>query len=322
MQVRLSLPELGITSDLLTDMQAAAYCGFVLQTFAVWVRRGLLPRPAERPSGWTSQLLNEALDRLRQLGVQHDNPKRRYAHFIKIYNCQRVWRDRQDGGGWHFYFRPTGETLPGPWGSAEFMSALIECERRYASQQPGLSAVEPRIEPGPVQGPVQPIAKEILEKLQVPCPPVLPVEFFTETEVARIFRTTLRTFREQTRGKGFHLQLGRRRLYTADDIVRLSEVLRCSSSSLPARGKARIGEFAARTSASTWTKAAELTDDPSLVPSSKTFEDKSSEANIRRESRKPRRMRRPFSVPPSPTLRPDAGPAMSPASSDTSEKSR
>jgi hypothetical protein len=54
-------------------------------------------------------------------------------------------------------------------------------------------------------------------------PPVPPVELFTEHEVAQIFRTTLRTFRDQTRAYPFHVRIGRRRLYRIREPDRLDD---------------------------------------------------------------------------------------------------
>ena len=169
-----------LNSDPLPSHQeAAAYVGFTLQTFAMWVRRGLLPRPVEDQSGWTREVLTEALDRVSRLGLQNDNPNRRHSHFIKIYNCQRIWRKLEQGEGaghWLFYFRPTGETLPAPWGCAEFMSALIAAERLYASQHPEAPPLQPRTpQAGP--RPAPPTAKEIIERTRVPSPPIAPTEW-------------------------------------------------------------------------------------------------------------------------------------------------
>jgi hypothetical protein len=128
--------EVPTASDILTREHAPAQIGFDSKTFNIWVCRGLLPRPDPITSGWTKAALDEAIQRVRCDGIQNDNPRRRHAHFIKIYNCKHIWRDRQrDGGGWHFYFTPLWEKLPGSWGSPKFMSALIDCERRHATQK-------------------------------------------------------------------------------------------------------------------------------------------------------------------------------------------
>jgi hypothetical protein len=129
-----------VTVGALSREEAAAHVGFSTQTFNIWVQRGLLRRADPITGGWTKEA-HEAIERAQREGVQHDNPSRRHSHFVKIYHCKHYWRARQsDGGGWHFYFTPTWETLPGPWGGPAFMTALIAAERRYATQHRELAA--------------------------------------------------------------------------------------------------------------------------------------------------------------------------------------
>jgi hypothetical protein len=115
--------------------KAAAYIGFAIQTFNIWIRRGLLPAADPSTCAWSREALYEAIEGIKRNGIQNDNPSRRHSDFIKIYHCKHYWRGRTSGGGrLHFYFTPTWETLPSPWGGPAFMAALIDCERRYATQ--------------------------------------------------------------------------------------------------------------------------------------------------------------------------------------------
>jgi hypothetical protein len=116
---------------------AAAHVGFTVPAFLKWQRCGFLPAADPNTGGWIKEELDRALAEIQTNGVQHDNPRWRHSNFRKIANAHRVWRklEKDRVGHWLFYFRPTLERLPSVWGSAEFMRALIECERRWASEQ-------------------------------------------------------------------------------------------------------------------------------------------------------------------------------------------
>jgi hypothetical protein len=138
MSTRVHITDLEAALPLLARDAAVHRLGFLAQTFDAWVRQELLPPPRGDSGKWVQEALDEALDRLVRLGCQPGNATGRNSHFVKIPGCQRVWRKLQeaDGAGhWLFYFRKTGEPLPGTWGSPEFMTALIEGERRLAREK-------------------------------------------------------------------------------------------------------------------------------------------------------------------------------------------
>ena len=168
------LVEPKITHYLVTREQAAAHLGLTLEAFDGWVRHGLVAKNPARQ--WTTTELDEALERARR-GLQHDNPTRRHSHFIKIPRCQRISRKLQQGDGaghWLFYFRPTGEPLPGPWGSREMMIALVKCEQHLARKHMQFASgdgLETRTSP-----PVQPELKKgnTRQESDAQAPPAVP----------------------------------------------------------------------------------------------------------------------------------------------------
>jgi hypothetical protein len=195
----------------LSREEAAAYIGFTPQTFRMWLRCGLLPVADVTTGGWTKGALDDAIERVKRDGVQNDNPSRRHSHFVKIPNAQRIWKKLQQGDGaghWLFYFRPTSERLPGPWGSPAFMQSLIACERRYA----GRLAVQSAPSPAPLanQPPAAPqssagagqVARKLVTRISVSetkdQPPRTPADLVarmrrrraavTQAEIARIIR--------------------------------------------------------------------------------------------------------------------------------------
>jgi len=82
---------------------------------------------------------------------------------------------------------------------------------------------------------------------------------YTLEEVAERFRVSRRTLQDFLRAYPYYRKLGRRKLFTEADIVRLYEALPCpSSSSRRARANRPIGRSAAPTSAGTLTEALRL----------------------------------------------------------------
>lgn len=71
----------------------------------------------------------------------------RRAPYTAIRNVHRVRRRLADGRhNYHHYHRPTRSKLPGLPGSAEFMAAYEECERRLtpvSTADPTLVRLEP-----------------------------------------------------------------------------------------------------------------------------------------------------------------------------------
>ena len=197
-----------ISLGTLSREEAAAYIGFDIKTFNMWVRRGLLPPADPATGGWTKAALDEAIERVKRDGIQNDNPSRRHSHFVKIYNAQRIWKQGDGPGHWLFYFRPTSERLPGPWGSPEFMSALIECEHRYAAQQlaanPSGSSRAQAHNQSPYTAQLCPAAP--------PNPPKSVTQFVTQKSVDR---------RHESPAGGFVKILRRRSQITQADIARI-----------------------------------------------------------------------------------------------------
>src|SRR5262249_46076515 len=84
-------------------------------------------------------------------------------------------------------------------------------------------------------------------------------EFLTLEEVAQLFRVSRRTMQKFIRDHPFYRTLGRRKIFSQADVVRLYEALACPSNlSLPARARRRTGRSAAPTSADTLTEALKL----------------------------------------------------------------
>jgi hypothetical protein len=68
----------------------------------------------------------------------------RRTPYIRIRNVHRVRRRLSDGRySYHHYHRPTRTKLPGLPGSAEFMAAYEECERRLAAAKAHATAPAP-----------------------------------------------------------------------------------------------------------------------------------------------------------------------------------
>ena len=253
------------SASLLSRAKAAAHIGFVPKTFERWVAAGLLPDAEPGGTNWNALDLSIALGRLIEFGYPRDKRggKRDY---IPLPNVQRPSKTLSEGRRqYYFRHRKTGRSLPREWGSPEFMNALIECERSFAVQQHALASSDQKT--GHIKSEAQPQAAPSPDGQVLPpepSPPMAPLKFFTEKEVAMLFRASVRTFREKTRPYRFPIQLGRSRLYTAEDIVRLSEVLRChSNSSRPANANPPIGRYAERTSANMWTEAQRMLSEPS-----------------------------------------------------------
>lgn len=125
------------TPRLLSREQAAAFCGFVISTFDVWVRHGLLSAPSSPDGLWHLEELSAALNRVSHEGRCNTNqtPARRTV-YVPLPNVHRVSRRLVDGlSRPHYRHRKTGTKLPDQPGSPKFMTALIDCERRYAAQQ-------------------------------------------------------------------------------------------------------------------------------------------------------------------------------------------
>jgi hypothetical protein len=117
--------------------EAAAHCRFTTATFRAWVRHGLLPAPSSATGRWHPEELSAALDRVSHEGHCNTNqtPARRAA-YVPLPNVHRVSRRLVDGlSRPHYRHRKTGTKLPDQPGSPKFMTALIDCERRYAAQQ-------------------------------------------------------------------------------------------------------------------------------------------------------------------------------------------
>ena len=290
----------GVLSKELLDARAAArHLGILPEVFNAWVPAGLLSGPSIDGQFWTAVELDRAIEQLERSGFRYV-PNKKSTEYVPLPNVHRTFRILTDGTkSWHHKRRDIRGPIYGEPNSPRFMKGLIHKERQFATSHPDpaeqshnqyppvaqqsteTSSPAPKLvtQTAPVSGaqPASPpTAEEVLQKLALPSPSLAPVHFFTEREVAAMFRVTLRTFREQTHGKGFHLQLGRRRLYAADDIQRLAEVLRCrSNSSLPAPAGPRTGAFAARTTASTLTEALKLATESSRSASSKNGSGKS-----------------------------------------------
>lgn len=117
----------------------------------------------------------------------------------------------------------------------------------------------------------------------------------TLPEVADRLRKTARWLTEWLRknprdghGIPYCRQAGRTKLFTETDVARIVEaLLPCrSSSSRPAKAKARIGRSAARTLGPTWTEAQELTGVTLQPNSSGDFKSASNVANFRSEKQR------------------------------------
>jgi hypothetical protein len=99
----------------------------------------------------------------------------------------------------------------------------------------------------------------------------------------RWLRDWLRDHPRDSHDRPLYAAAGRTKVFSDAHIARILEALPCpSASSQPAVGKRKSSTSAARTSASAWTKAAALTGDLSLDPSSSASRRRSSEANTRR----------------------------------------
>ena len=84
-------------------------------------------------------------------------------------------------------------------------------------------------------------------------------QLFTIEEVAMHFRVSRRTLQAHIRKYPYYRNLGRRKLFTEADIMKLYESLPCpSSSSRHVRENPRIGASAGRTSVNTLTAALKL----------------------------------------------------------------
>ena len=100
-------------------------------------------------------------------------------------------------------------------------------------------------------------------------------ERLTTIEAAAALRKSERWLREWLKahpqdevGRSFFAVAGRTKLFTPADIDRIHEAMRCpSSSKARAPAKRHITRSAGHTSASMWTRASELTNDPSLCGS-------------------------------------------------------
>jgi hypothetical protein len=111
---------------------AAEVCGFTIPSFYAWVKAGLLP--SSLINGWTPDQLEAVLHDLAQYGVSTDIQQNSTAR-RSLPGVMRIRRRLVDGNHHeHLRHRKTGRKLPGPLGSPQCMSALIECEREVACQ--------------------------------------------------------------------------------------------------------------------------------------------------------------------------------------------
>src|SRR5262249_14103044 len=111
----------------------------------------------------------------------------------------------------------------------------------------------------------------------------MPQPVYTLDEVAQHLHKSRRWLQDWLRahpadrsGKPFYAPLGRTKTFDDSDIARIraaaNEDEQCRLNlSRPARERAQTGRSEGHTSASTWTKAAELTGDPSLSPNSSNW---------------------------------------------------
>jgi hypothetical protein len=125
---------------LLSKPEAAAHCGFNISIFEVWVRRRLLP-PADSTGRWPQDALSAALEQLTGEGLKNEKlATGRFAGrrigYEPLPNVQHIVRRLVDDNARdHFYHRINRTKLPGPWGSPEFMTALIAAERLLAADR-------------------------------------------------------------------------------------------------------------------------------------------------------------------------------------------
>ncbi len=85
-------------------------------------------------------------------------------------------------------------------------------------------------------------------------------KFYTLDEVAQLFRVSRRTLQDFLRLHPYYRRLGRRKLFTEDDITRLYEALPCPSSST-ASAEAQTGTLEVRSPAKLLMRARELLTD-------------------------------------------------------------
>src|SRR6202012_5666564 len=92
---------------------------------------------------WLSTELSNAIARLEQDGHQPRLEAQKKRSYFGLPQVHIVPKDVSDGRRkYYYFFRPTGDPLPGLPGAPEFMRALIAHER-------ALALLQPRIDPKP-----------------------------------------------------------------------------------------------------------------------------------------------------------------------------
>lgn len=231
-------------------------CGLIVGTFDAWVSHGLLPGPSNTDT-WTLDELNAALDRLATVGCQTGSSvNSRSSPYVPLPNVHRAPRIQSDGTKkYHYYRRNMTGRLPGIPGSPEFMTALIAKERKLALQQPNNSAKTSPPSQQNSESDSHVSAKKPATSSEIKngadiithtCStrnlprypdknesPILPEsrKLYTLDETAERFRVSRRTMQDFVRRFPFYRTLGRRKLFTEEDIASLYEALPCPSSS-------------------------------------------------------------------------------------------
>src|ERR1700683_2243735 len=211
-------PAVKITLDL---RATAARHGILAETLSRLAYEGIIPQPDLKTALCQIQIIDEIVDRICREGLP---PDRRLPYSHTVPRELVVGRPRL-----HHGWRHAGKSkrIKHPLNSPSYVREWFALERALAAehastQQAGEAAERGKLGRRP--------AEKIESRLAEP-PPTLPhtdppVSLFTEEEVANIFRVTVRTFREATRGFSLYVRVGRVRLYTAEDIIRLTQVLR------------------------------------------------------------------------------------------------
>jgi hypothetical protein len=154
---RASLPDvlpLANSEIRLSLENAANYLGILKASFRNWVQSGLLPPPQDQT--WERKAIDSALALLCSCGVPGDQKSRNARRYPHVQHIRRRLVD--DTYRHHYRFRPTGARLPSLLGAAEFMQALIACERRLYRDAP--QAVAMLQEDAPLLQPATPAYDE------------------------------------------------------------------------------------------------------------------------------------------------------------------
>lgn len=292
------------------DLAAAAHhLRLRPETFSALVRKGFLP-PDVGDAYWTAESLDKTVEKLLRDGVPAGQ-RLPYSHLPK---SKIEGGPRRPHEGWRH--RRESKLINQPFHSPSYVRQWFELERAYAAahsdsveqhenQSQGAALRRPAKRsrrrktatvleagptcgrPAPPQKPSPPLAPDAGPAGIIPLPGP---RIYTFEEVATYFRVSRRTMQEFIRSFPFYRTLGRRKLFTETDIVRLYEALPCPSSSTE-NAELRTGTSAAPSAASLWTRAAALLTDQSrkrsaLSESGTACKPVSSDENLPRPSSK------------------------------------